>query len=160
MVTDPREQRVIDTVNRVGWMVMKVAPNRGDPDPQWFAYTIGLPVTFGWPELICFGLELDAMLEILNNAVQELKSRPVTPSSGLILNEVLEIFPVRLGAFSSSCYGEYLGWALWFARFRGLKPEQFGCLQLLWPDKDGYFPCDADCQPEIRKLQTPIARPH
>jgi hypothetical protein len=156
----PLEQRVIDTVNRVGWMVMKVSPNKGDRDPQWFAYTIGLPVTFGWPELICFGLALDVMMELLNNAVVELKRRPVLPSSGLVLTEVLENCPARLGDFSPSCFGEHLGWALWFAHLRGLKPEQFGCLQLLWPDKGGHFPFEANCDPEVCKLQTPIARPH
>jgi hypothetical protein len=60
-------------------MVMKVSPNRGDPDPRWFAYTIGLPVTHGWPELICFGLRVDAIAMLLNNAVHELKRKKFLP---------------------------------------------------------------------------------
>jgi hypothetical protein len=157
---DPRDQRIIDTVDRVGWMVMRVSPNQGDPDPQWFAYTIGLPVTFGWPELICFGLDPDLMAQLLNNAVLELKSRAVLPSSGLELNEVMENCSACLGTFSVGYFSEHLGWALWFARLRGLKAEQFGCLQLLWPDKSGHFPFDANCDAGVRKLQTPIVQTH
>jgi hypothetical protein len=42
------------------------------------------------------------------------------------------------------------------AHHRGLKPENFGCLQLLWPDKNGHFPMDADCDAEVRRIQTPV----
>jgi hypothetical protein len=74
---------------------------QGDPDPQWFAYHDRTTVTFAWPELICFGLELDAMLELLNNAVQELKSRPVTPSSGLRIERSIGDFSwLASGVFS------------------------------------------------------------
>jgi len=81
MHLDAQEQRVVDAVDRVGWMVMKVFPNEGDQDPQWFAYTIGLSVTLGWPELICFGLDVDVMAEMLKNAVHALKSKEKSPMS-------------------------------------------------------------------------------
>lgn len=133
MQLDTHEQRVMDVVDRVGWMVMKVSPNKGDQDPRWFAYTIGLPRTFGWPELICFGLNTNIMQELLNNAVHELKSKAITPSAGVELTEVLNNFPTRLQVFPTTFFREHLGWAIWFADYHGLTLEQFGCLQLCWP---------------------------
>jgi hypothetical protein len=154
MQLDANEQRVVDVVDRVGWMVMKVSPNKGDQDPRWFAYTIGLSVTFGWPELICFGMDVDVMTELLNNAVRELKTKE--PATGLQLTEVAEGYPLKLEVLPKKFFPEHLGWAMWFADYRGIKPHQFGCLQLLWPDKGGHFPSDASCDPEVRRTQTPV----
>jgi len=153
---DAGEQNVVDTVSRVGWMVLKVGPTAEDSDPRWFAYTIGLPVTFGWPEFICFGLAPNVVAEVLNNAVAELKARATSPVAGLQLSEVLERSPVRLEAFAPTLYREHLGWAMWFAAHSGLSPHQFGCLQLVWPDKRGRFPAESDCDDAVRQLQKPI----
>jgi len=158
MQLDVHEQKVIDIVDRVGWMVMQVSPNQGDEDPRWFAYTIGLPVTFGWPELICFGLDVDVMTAVLNNAVQELKTKE--PVAGLLLTEVAEGYLARLEVFPKKYFREHLGWAMWFADYRGLKPQQFSCLQCMWPDKLGRFPSDAGCDPEVLKNQAPVSQMH
>jgi len=158
MQLDAHEQQVVDVVDRVGWMVMRVFPDRDDQDPRWFAYTIGLAVTFGWPELICFGLDADVMQELLNNAVCELKGKGAPPSAGMELTEVMENFPARLQVFPKELFREHLGWAIWFAAHRGLAPAQFGCLQLWWPDKNGRFPADAGCDPEVRRCQSLLGR--
>jgi hypothetical protein len=155
MTLDAQEQWVVDTVDRVGWAIMQIHPNKGDEDPKWFAYTVGLTVTRGWSELICFGLPLDMMTELLNNAVRELENKGIRPTLELELTEVAEGFAMRLGDFPRRFYREHLGWAAWFAVHRDLKSENFGCMQLLRPDKQGRFPLDADCNPEVRKLQTP-----
>lgn len=156
MALDAREQKIVEVVDRVGWVVMKVSPNKGDPDPRWFAYTIGLSVTQRWPELICFGLRVDALAELVNNAVRELKRKGIAPSLDRELTEVIDGAPVRLGLFSKEFYREHLGLALWFAYHRSLNPESFGCLQMLWPDKRGHFPFEASCEPEVRRIQTPV----
>ena len=70
--------------------MMKISPNEGDQDPRWFAFTVGLPVTHGWPELIWFGLPLDTMAKILNNAVHELERKGVSPTPHLELTGVIE----------------------------------------------------------------------
>lgn len=160
MELDEREQKVVDVINDVGWVVMKVSPNKGDLDPRWFAYTIGLSVTLGWPEVICFGPPIDVTAQLVNNAVRELKRKGITPSLGLELTEVMEGYPTRLEVFPMKFFREHLGWAIWFADHRGLKPQQFGCLQLLWPDKSGHFPSDSSCDTEVRRSQTPISQMH
>jgi len=95
------------------------------------------------------------MQELLNNAVQELKRKGLSPTPHLLLTEVIEGTQARLETFSPDFFRQHLGWALWFAHHRGLKLENFGCLQLLWPDKNGHFPMDEDCNAEVRRIQTP-----
>src|SRR5262245_3941664 len=99
MQLDEHEQKIVDVIGRVGWAVMRVSPNTGDEDPRWFAYTIGLPVTFGWPELICFGLAVDGMAELLNDAVKELKTKQKEPAAGMLLTVVADGHPSRLEVF-------------------------------------------------------------
>jgi hypothetical protein len=155
---DPAEQKAIDTIAQYGWMVMEVSPSKGDNDQRWFAYTVGLAATLGWPELICFGLSQDVMTQLLNNAVAEIKKRRTVPTPGMELTEVIEALPMRLAKFPRTSFREHLGWALWHAHFSGVQAKQFDCLQLQWPDKRGRFPDDPGCTPEIRDLQSVISR--
>lgn len=156
MALDEREQRIVNTIHKEGWVVMKVSPNSGDLQPRWFAYTIGLPVTHGWPELICFGPRVDAAAQFVNNAVFEMKRNALRPATGLALDEVMEGYPTRLESFPSSFFVEHLGWAIWFSQYRALEQKEFDCLQLVWPDKNGYFPSNPSCHPDVQFIQTPV----
>jgi len=49
MTLDAQEAKIIGIIDRVGWAVMKIRPNKGDQDQRRFAFTVGLPVTHGWP---------------------------------------------------------------------------------------------------------------
>ncbi|WP_158596036.1 DUF4262 domain-containing protein [Oleomonas cavernae] len=156
---DRAEQDVIDTVKRVGWQVkLIISGENDDPNLPPFAYTVGLAVTFGWPELICFGLRTEYLGQVINNAVAELKSKGQVPAPGVQLDQVLERGPVRLVEFSPSLYREHLGWAIWFAASQGLTPRQFSCLQVHWPDKAGRFPDDPACDLGARECQSPTGR--
>ena len=151
---DHAEQKIVDDVERVGWSIMTVAPRTDSDDPEeWFAYTIGLQKTFGWPEIICFGLATDVMVTLLNSAVDELRERDLTPAAGIELTEVLNNYPARL-AENPSIPFNYLGFANWFAPHAGMT-EPPSRLQLMWPDRNGHFPDDPSCVPEVRQLQTP-----
>ena len=152
---DPAEQNIIRHIKQYGWSVMKVSPGVDTDDPEeWFAYTIGLPNSFGWPELICFGLPTDVMGAMLNNAVAELRDRRLTPKPGLQLKEVAEGLPMRLEA-NPHIPRNYFGYANWFAGYSG-KPQP-DWLQLLWPDKQGRFPGEPGCVPEVVRIQAPVA---
>jgi len=35
MQLDELERKVIDIIDRAGWMVMQVSPSQGDEDPRW-----------------------------------------------------------------------------------------------------------------------------
>ncbi|MCW3798597.1 DUF4262 domain-containing protein [Sphingomonas sp. BN140010] len=157
MMNDPAEQNIIAHVRDHGWSIMKVAPATDSDDAEeWFAYTIGLPNTFGWPELICLGMDSDVVGPVLNNAVAELRDSKLTPTSGLQLHDVLNGSPVKLQA-NPQIPSNYLGYAKWFAGHSGRDMPTW--LQLLWPDKQGRFPGEAGCVTEVVQLQTPIGAP-
>lgn len=97
---------------------------------------------------------------MINNAVNELMEKGIVPCLGLELREVLELSPVKLGIFPRHFFLSYLGRAIWFSDYRGMKPQQFACLQLTWPDKQGLFPTDPRCDPAVHRVRTPKgARP-
>ena len=58
-------------VDRYGWHVAKIA---GDDDVPPWAHTIGLCERFDHPELVVFGLDLDAMHELLNALGERIKA--------------------------------------------------------------------------------------
>ena len=153
---DNAEQDILDKVEEYGWMVIAVSPRAGSDDPEeWFAYTVGLSITFGWPELICFGLEAPVVKTILNNAVEECRGRSLQPHTGMVLHDVAEGWTVRL-AETGDWHRNYTGWAQWFALQAGALREHIDCLRLIWPDKEGVFPDDPACNAVVRALQTPM----
>ena len=153
---DDVEQDIIDKVDEFGWMIISVGPREGGDEPEeWFAYTVGLSKTFGWPEFICFGLEADVVKTILNNAVKECRDRSADPHAGMVLHDVAEGFVVRL-AEVGEWRRNYIGWAEWFAVQAGVLRHPIDCLQLLWPDRAGIFPDEPGCNDGTRRLQTPV----
>jgi hypothetical protein len=149
----PDEQKVVDDVAKFGWHVMKVSTAVGEPDGLPFAYTVGLQATFGWPELLCYGLATDVMAQLLNNAVDELREGAGPPERGLILKEVAEGFQCRLSSVAKRHHDDHLGYAISFARYRGEDPGDIACLQLLWPDREGKFPDEPDCAEGTKELE-------
>lgn len=153
MTLDAAEQKLVDDVARHGWHVMTVSPAVGQPEAPPFAYTIGLDATFGWPELLCYGLETDTMAVLLNNAVDELRETGAVPSDGLVLRDVAESLECKLVAVAKRHHHSHLGFAIWFARYRRIDPDKLECLQLLWPDRNRRFPGDDGCSENFKECQ-------
>jgi hypothetical protein len=154
---DDQEQRVVDIVTKHGWMVQCIAPAEGEIE-EWFAYTTGLLTNFGWPELICFGLEVKTMQGLLNNAVNECQEQGIRPKAGTILKSVAKGINMKLVAVDEWQWA-YTGWSQWFAEYSGIPLNRFDCLQMLWPDKTGLFPDEPNCHLEVIRLQTPLEQP-
>jgi hypothetical protein len=149
------EQKIVDCVEKYGWFAMSVSPRADSDDPQeWFSYTIGLPKSHGWPEIICFGLGSGRAYDLLADAIAECEESGVAPSAGLELTKVIAGCNALL-ADASTIPDHYFGSAIWFARHAGtnVPPAR---LQLLWPDKAGKFPNDPACSEEVRRMQTPV----
>jgi hypothetical protein len=149
------EQRIIDCVEKYGWFGLSVSPRAGSEDPQeWFTYTIGLPNSHAWPEIICFGLAGDTAHGLLSDAIAECEKKAVSPYIGLELTEVIDGFKAAI-VEASAIPDHYFGSATWYAREVGTQapPPR---VQLVWPDKTGRFPDDPACSPEVRRMQTPL----
>ena len=149
------ENRLCDTVDNIGWAVLSVAPRTDSDDPdEWFSYSIGLTNTFGWPELICFGLPTETRRHMINDAVEECRRKELTPEAGLRLSEALKGYDILL-TDGSAIPDSYFGSAEWFAKQAGIDVP-ISRLQLLWPDANGYFPGDNRCLEAIVREQTPL----
>jgi Domain of unknown function (DUF4262) len=152
---DKLEKNMVEKIKEHGWFAMSVAPAVDSDDPEeWFTYTIGLPHTFGWPELICFGLNKETAYALLSDAIDECKSKGQIPVEGMILTDVIEGWPAKLIG-GGRIPDNYFGSARWFARYIGTEdpPER---LQLLWPDKQGVFPDEPGCVEGVVLDQTPV----
>ena len=104
--------------------------------------------------MICFGLDGSTAHGVLADAITECEAKGVRPTAGMELTETLANGSAKLVENPDIPFN-YLGSANWFAAYSGMSdpPER---LQLIWPDKNGYLPDDERCNPEVRRMQTPI----
>jgi len=151
-----QERSFVADVRRLKWVVVSAHPcSHQDQLQETFAYTVGLSQSFGWPELIGFGL-WTVMPQLLNNAVQECLNGGFEPRAGTNLNEVFQRLPARL-VRADALVPAYLGRASWFARVCGAETP-LRCLQLVWPNEKAIFPDELGCDQETIRLQTPLLR--
>ena len=134
---DDNDKRVIENVRHHGCHIIHVGVRDDEKGPGW-SYSIGLFHSFEQPELIIFGLPWSSAETIINGLATRMKagqqfSHGQTDSAVLMHNDV------RFILVPSAQYREYLGYALWF--YGG---KEFPTLQLVWPDKAGLFPWDAN----------------
>jgi hypothetical protein len=149
------EQQIVDGVAANGWYAVTYVPGPGDPE-DWFTYTVGLTKTAGWPEIICFGLDQERTVGMLHDAILECWERSAQPYDGMILTKVVQGRSARLRS-RDGLPAPYFAMADWYSAHSGTPavPER---MQLMWPDPEGRFPDDPDCDPRVRDLQTPRAR--
>jgi hypothetical protein len=112
-----------------------------------FAYSVGLYRTFGNPEVIVLGLDLDLMHRMINMIGEEVR-RGRRFADGGAASGILEGYDVRFHAVARRHYPEHFGYTHWF-----YKGDNFPALQCLWPDKQGRFPTDGDFAEPLRARQ-------
>jgi Domain of unknown function (DUF4262) len=141
----PIQQRIEADVASHGWHVSKVA--EGGVNRPAFAYTIGLTVAFGHPEVVILGLDLDDMQWMLNHLGEQVRGGGEFSAQDEV-GGLLEGRSCKLVAVDPKWYGEWLGQALEYYH----SPE-FVTLQCLWPDRAGRFPNDTDFDASLRSRQ-------
>jgi hypothetical protein len=117
-----------------------------------FAYTIGLFQTYGYPELVCFGLPLDLLHSVLWEGKRLLDKHP-KPDLATGYPDFLEGFDVRLVTVDEKRYSDYFGYAGWF-----YKSWDFPALQIVWPDKQSLYPWDEGFNPNWKAAQPLLDR--
>lgn len=138
------ERKIIQDVNTYGWHVILVAPS-GD-EPGW-AYSIGMFRTLGHPEILMFGLRDSTMQTIINNTGERVRAG-ARFADGIEDAEAVEGYRCVFRMVARGWYPLVLGFSLWF-----YGEKEFPVLQLVWPDRDGRYPWDADYPVEMRGLQ-------
>ncbi len=149
------KQNILRHVEEIGWSIMSAAPRADSLEPrEWWSYTIGLPTTFGWPEIIIFGLKSDVARDLLNDLVFACRDKKINPQPNVMIDDVVRDFPIKL-VDGSHIPQHYLNYARWFAEQKnGNLPVD--CLQFVWTDKSGYFPDEDSCNPDVRLCQMPL----
>lgn len=143
------EKKVINDVEKYGFHVVQVKDDGYSPS---FAYTIGLYKTYGYPELICFGLSLDLLHSVLWSG-KELLDKQSIPDQNIGYADFLGDYEVRLLTVDKAWYHYYFGYGIWFN-----KGKEFPALQIVWPDKQALFPWEEAFNPAWKAGQPLLDR--
>jgi hypothetical protein len=143
------EAQIISDVAKYGFHVGVIS---GDGYSPTFAYTIGLYKTYGYPELICFGLNPDLMHSMFW-AGKELFDKQPNPDLSIGYPDFIGDFDVRLLPVDKARYADYLGYAGWF-----YESWEFPVLQIVWPDKQALYPWEEAFNPNWKAGQPLLDR--
>jgi Domain of unknown function (DUF4262) len=140
------DQKFLSNIETHGWVVTKVFKREGETGPEW-AYSTGLFHSYQHPELAIFGLDLDNMHRIINNIGDAVKSG-MSFRPGSEYQEIFARCGCRFQPVNTGFYRNYFGWGIWF-----YESDPFPVLQCFWPDREGKYPWDSGCVPEVVAAQ-------
>ena len=145
---DDDDRNILDDIERVGWSLICISEDSEGPG---FVYSVGMMQTLGHPEIIMFGLDIDLMANLINGMGKMiLEGRRFDEVA--LYEDLLEGYACKCIPVAEKHHTEFLGYAMWHRRHVG----QLGTLkavQCLWPDRQGKFPDEAECDPRIRECQ-------
>jgi hypothetical protein len=132
------EKKIISDVEQYGFHVAQV---HGDGYSPGFSYTIGLFKTYGYPELICFGLNQDLLHSVLWSGKELLDKQPL-PDQRIGYPDFIGDYDIRLLTVDKAWYRYYFGYGIWFNQ-----GTAFPALQIVWPDKKALYPWEEEFNP-------------
>ena len=148
----PHAEKIEWMIETSGWAIEPVGP-RADVDPPvpGYAYTIGFPAAFGFPEVIIFGLTPVAARGLFDLVAGMLRGGTEIPLGvelvGLFDNDLRCVFARvdvgEWGALTSTATAWYRG-------------APYEVVQLLWPDRNGFLPTEAGFDQRVRAAQPVI----
>ena len=140
------ERDLLENIKRHGWQCTSVVSDKSSPP---FSYTIGLYKSFGYPELMIFGLEHSVAHGILGVAARAAGSgRPIAPQGQT--DRLLNGYSSAFVAVPKTEYENYVLSALWY--YQG---SNFPLFQIVWPSASGRFPWHAS-EPPSFALEQPV----
>jgi hypothetical protein len=141
---DDHERNFVAHVREHGWFRTNVFE---DGDGPGFSYTTGLWYGLNAPEIIVFSLRSEIAHDVLWDVYRDAAAGTEFPAgrrlSSVFANNEAVFLPV-----SKDFYADYLGWSRWF--YGG---DDWPCLQLVWPDKQGAFPWEAAYEERLANSQ-------
>ena len=144
MSGETAESRIRSDIAKYGWHVIKVLPE-GEHQPH--SYSIGLFETFGHPEIAIVGLRGETAHALIGNVVDAIRTGHVF-ASGCDYSDIAQSFRVAFVSVPQLVNPEYFGWAIWY-----YKSSVFPVLQMVWLDRSGFFPWDAEFAEDLRSVQ-------
>jgi len=128
---DDDEKFFVAKIREHGWFNTSVT---GDEEGPGFSYTSGLWVSTGQPEVIMFSMKREIAHDVFWDLFRDAQAGHGL-TQGVPTNRVFANLPAYVFPVAEKYYREYLGWNRWL--YAG---DNFPCLQIVWPDRDGVFP--------------------
>jgi len=145
-------------IRRRGWTGIYVGDYRHAPS---WAYTIGLLVTLGAPEIIVFDLPKPVADALLGEVFRQLKDGELVIRDGETWGDGDKPAAWRRVHPSQLANDEHpwLGLAETFDAILMVRPREFEAFQLVLSDGQGCFPWDAGYDERLRPLQPELYLP-
>jgi len=124
-------QRTVSDIEKFGLSVILIQATDYLPS---FAYSIGLWQEFGHPEIICFGLSIETLHGLINDAAEMVKNGG-TFEAGKQYDDFFESGTTEFVTVDSRNLPDYFGTAIDF-----YDSSDFSALQLVWTDRNNKFP--------------------
>jgi hypothetical protein len=141
---DHGERSFVAEIKEHGWFRTSVL---GDDEGPGFAYTTGFWVNANQPELITFSIKQTVVHNVFWELFRDTTAGRPLPV-GVRTDDVFANLPAYVFPVAKRHYPDFLGWSRWF--YGG---DDFPCLQIVWPDRDGRFPWEPDFDTEFRNDQ-------
>lgn len=137
----------------------------GHGPPYRHIYTVGNYLNLGHPEFFIKGTSGTQEADMMNDLFRYVEAGNKIADGDTVrhnLGQGETCFIAR--SFPKEFYFDYLGWGCWFYRSllyneQPLLEHKFPVLQLFWPDKQGRYPWEPDCDPIVTQAQALVPVP-
>ena len=149
----PHAEKIEWMVEQRGWALEPVAAQVDSVPPvPGYAYTVGFPERYGFPEVVVFGLTpvaANGLLELVASMLEGGTEIPVDVELvGLFDNELRCRFAAIAGDDARQMLPTAVAWR------RG---AAFDAVQLLWPDRNGFLPTEPGFDQRMVAAQPVVA---
>ena len=158
----PHADKIEWMIETFGWAIEPV-PARPEADPPEgpLSYTIGLPALLGFPDIAVWGLTPSASKGLIDLVVATCQAGTEIPLNteliGLLDNELRCYFaPMSAEAISERCVTAVAWHEGQLMRGQLMPGESVQMVQMIYPDRNGFMPYEADFDHKLRFAQPVI----
>ena len=158
---DELDERIYREVVTDGCSILSFGSGPAAPE---FTYSVGLFLNFLHPEILVMGLHPGTAHRLITK-LRDGAAQGASVTSDSVRHDLFDdCRPVRFRVVSQERYLDYLGrnCNFYFSLFgRGSVLHDFGfpVLQVIWPDRDGHYPEDVNCDARFSAIHTLTAQP-
>lgn len=146
-VETSQDSLILEQIKKAGWYNLHI----GQEDNQAaFSFSIGHFQQHNHPELIVVGLSAEVANQLLNIAAVKIVGAKETLEPYRKYDDFAEGFPLAFIPVELAFYRSYLGYANWYY---GDLSKPYPVLQMVWPDREGYFPWEAEFDTSFKQAQ-------
>jgi hypothetical protein len=148
-MTDKKNTKTNENIEKFGWEIILIKGTKYFPS---FGYTIGLTKNYNHPEIICFGLSIETLHAIINDAGELVKSGQNIE----IGKDYLDFFENGKSQFITvhqNSLSDYFGTA-----FEYYDTTKFSAIQLVWTDTKNKLPWEIGFEAKYKFKQPLLDR--